>query len=389
MNFLDNITFRRTRVRTHSDSEIDDNNTISQTLECSANSMPDISDDEDDQVKKLRDEIKDLKIQLSCAQKEIELLSLENSKLKQTNTDLAKKNNSYELDAAISPAMTKQCSSNNILQIIQHSKQTQTDHSDCQISTENKQQDTISDIHRLQTRTNMTHSQVRGINIQSKNKYDTSVKVSSPGKYKPKKLCIVSANKQNKVLSISEETFKNKFNICHYLTPGGGIHELLKGIESKLIGYTMDDFCVIFIGEGDFIMSNNYAKLVIHIRKTLSAITHTNIIICLPTYKYSFHSNVYNWRIRHFNNLLYQNMYVHKFAYVFDSNAHVNYDHNTFYRHSGQINNFGIRNIFAGIFRFINDVMCSFCNNVNNNLIILTNHEPTHALEYEKQLFRV
>lgn len=95
MNFLENITFRRTRVQSEPTNE--DSDIISQTLNYTSNSMPDISDDEEEhKIKTLNDEIQMLKSQLNSAHKEIEILTLENSKLKQTNEDLVKKNTIYK-----------------------------------------------------------------------------------------------------------------------------------------------------------------------------------------------------------------------------------------------------------------------------------------------------
>lgn len=51
--------------------------------------MPDISEDEDDnRITIYKKEIEELKNQLLSAHREIEILSLENSKLKQSNDDL-------------------------------------------------------------------------------------------------------------------------------------------------------------------------------------------------------------------------------------------------------------------------------------------------------------
>lgn len=92
MDFLGNITFRR--PRTQSDKSIDDsvlNQT--ETLNCTTNSMPEISDDdENDQIKALQEQIAILTSKLKDALNEIDKLSLENTTLKRVNEDLIKRN---------------------------------------------------------------------------------------------------------------------------------------------------------------------------------------------------------------------------------------------------------------------------------------------------------
>lgn len=129
MNFLDNITFRRTHVRTQSDPVVDDSgDIISQTLECTTNSMPDISDDEDnDEVRRLKDEIKKYEAQLNSAHREIEILTLENNQLKLSNEDLIKKNNLYKQVATNSPIKSKANTPKKKSQINCKTKETQTD----------------------------------------------------------------------------------------------------------------------------------------------------------------------------------------------------------------------------------------------------------------------
>lgn len=53
------------------------------------------------------------------------------------------------------------------------------------------------------------------------------------------KMCIPSSNKKNNVLSIAEETFDNSLYLCHYLTPYGCTKQLLKGLDTKLLQFTL------------------------------------------------------------------------------------------------------------------------------------------------------
>ncbi|KAJ8709735.1 hypothetical protein PYW08_009739 [Mythimna loreyi] len=98
MNFFENITLRRTRTKSLSETtEINTNDVscINTTLDGTTNSMPNISDDEEnDKVQNLQREIEELKSQLLAAHDEITNLSIENSELKQNISTL---NNKYQL----------------------------------------------------------------------------------------------------------------------------------------------------------------------------------------------------------------------------------------------------------------------------------------------------
>lgn len=395
MNFFDslNVTFRRPRPRTQSESPtIDDSdNVIPNTLECTTSSMPDMSDDEDDQVKLLREEIQNLAKQLESAHKEIELLSVENSTLKRENDNLIRKNNVYKKVATNSPNKSSQNTPRKKTHRNCKTKQTQTETLERErtdITTTNTEKQPNTTKNEQRTKTHMNNSDIKEIKNSIGTKTKTQAESHPPQQHIQNKVCILSANKQNRILSTVEETFDKQFNFCHYLTTEGATCDLLQGINTKLTDYTMSDYCVILIGEQDFKMAKNYSELIVDIRKTLSEITHTNIIICLPTYKYNINSNMYNWRVMNFNHFLCQDIWTHKYAYVLDSNACVDYDYNTFYRQSGQLNNFGLHSIFDNLLVLINDIHMYNNKTVNSPLITLTSHNPTHVLETEKQFFR-
>ncbi|KAH9631112.1 hypothetical protein HF086_013070 [Spodoptera exigua] len=110
MNFLDNITFRRTRTK--SDSILNESEVVAATptLNETVTSVPEMSDDEDDLVKKLREQITHLTLELQSAHSEIESLSLENSNLKSLNEKLSKNNDLYK-KVTLTPAKLKSSSS--------------------------------------------------------------------------------------------------------------------------------------------------------------------------------------------------------------------------------------------------------------------------------------
>lgn len=180
------------------------------------------------------------------------------------------------------------------------------------------------------------------------------------------KICLLSTNRNHNILSIAEQTFSDNYNMCHYLMPNVKTDQLLKGIETKIADFTMRDYCIILLGHEDFKTTRNYEDLVLHLRETLQRFDKTNIIICLPTFKCSGNSNMFNQRIEYFNNLLYQDNKSHIYAYLLDSNLNLKYDNTMFHRH-GTVNKTGMQVIFRYLHEMINEIT------LENN--ILSYHE--------------
>lgn len=170
------------------------------------------------------------------------------------------------------------------------------------------------------------------------------------------KICIVSENRNNKIISIAENIIKEESEICHHLLPNCGIENMLTGLEVKLKKFTMNDYCIILIGETDFLVTKNYFNLILTIREYLGKIIHTNVILCAPTYKYSNYSMVYNWRVEQFNNLLYLDITSHQHAYFLDTNKNLACDNTMFWFKSGAINNYGMQIAFKDIAQYISDL---------------------------------
>lgn len=99
-----------------------------------------------------------------------------------------------------------------------------------------------------------------------------------------KKMCIISSNNVNKMLEIAENTFTG-YNLCHYIIPNGGIKQLFTDLDKKLIDFTFEDYCIIYLGERDFEISNNYRLLLNYMKKELYKIDNTNVVICSPNFK--------------------------------------------------------------------------------------------------------
>lgn len=346
MNFLENITFRR--ARTHSDTN-DQSVNLSETLEGTTSSLPDISDDYIEEKNKLQEQNEELSLQLKSAHAEIETLLLENKGLKQQLSELTK-NNDLLKKITHSPVKPKVATPKHKQNLQTKNKQTQT--FSCTKSLQNtcvsERDKEVSFIKNLVEPTQMT--------VALDNIKQSTHTVQNIKHIIKRKLCIISTNNYNKILSIAENTISKNSELCHYITPNCGATPLLNGLHEKTRGFTKNDFCIIMIGEEDFFNETDYLPLIFHIRSILQDIKHTNIILCVPTFKYGLDANSYNLRVQYFNNLLNLDILSYKHAYLFDSNKSLTYDYTMFRRRSGTINNYGIRTIFDHLTKYIMDI---------------------------------
>lgn len=335
MNFLENITFRRTRTR--SEPNNDDSDIISQSLNCTtSNSMPDMSDDEDDQLSILKNQIGKLTAQLNSAHTEIELLSLENKNLRQVNEDLMKKNDIFK-KINYSPAKQKK----------------QTPKKSTNNSKKTKQTQTIENM-----RTNCTPS--THVTLKNKNE-DIDLCLSSTSQEKilhtnqnisslKRKICIISSETSSRIYKLAQGTQLCNFEICHYRKPNCNLNLLLDNIDEKVRNFTYCDYCIVYVGEVHFRKTHNYIELVSFIREKLIALKHTNFIICLPTFKYMVNNNImYNSRIETFNNLLCLDAETYNYAYILDSNLNLPYTSDTYSHLYGTLNNKGLNIVISDL----------------------------------------
>lgn len=364
MNFLENITFRR--ARTQSDSK-DISCTVS-TLDDTVSSLPDLSTEDgyDTLLSKYKEQIDALTSRLNSAQTEIESLTLENNKLKELNNELIKKNDYDKMRTDNSIKIRKLNMQNKQTTFTNPSnKKIQTDEATatCSIKNGSKNNGRID-----------SHKD----NLDSDKSIDNCEHIK-----RPKKISILSTNRNNKILNIAERTLQG-FRLCHYLYPDCDIRHLLKDIERKLEGHSIDDYCVIMIGEADFKKTKNYFDLIYYIRDTLQMIKHTNVIICLPTYKYGYLHNMFNWRVETFNNLLYLDITTHQHAYLLDSNKKITYDFHMFHKHFGFLNNNGMYTIINNIKELISEIQDYYYYSSEE----LTNNDQESPKEIESLFFR-
>lgn len=173
-------------------------------------------------------------------------------------------------------------------------------------------------------------------------------------------VCIISSNKRNKVITVARSSLQNS-NLCHFLVPNVGLQQLLVNLENKVQNFTLHDSCIIMIGENDFETSMNYKNLVNILRTELLKIQHTNVFICLPTFRQGLYKSLlFNQRVETFNNLLYIDNLKNEYAYVIDSNRNLTYDNDMFTTYKGTLNNRGLRQIFSDLNGLMNDVLLPY-----------------------------
>lgn len=173
---------------------------------------------------------------------------------------------------------------------------------------------------------------------------------------KNKKIAIISttSSRNNNIMVKNMLNYFDEFSCYHLGIPGGGINQLIKGLQNEIQDYTMQDFCIVMIGDQDFRTSNHFnAKALVHeLRLELGKVKHTNVILCTPTYICG--APLYNYRVEIFNKYLIDDIQTHKYSYVLDSNLNVTFD--MFSYSTGKITNIGIKNVFADIQRLLRGI---------------------------------
>lgn len=158
------------------------------------------------------------------------------------------------------------------------------------------------------------------------------------------KLCILTNSVCGTIQSV-EDTF-NQFDYIRYVSSNCNIQSLLLNIDYKLRNYSIIDYCIIILGEQDFkTPCIDYAALIKTIREAVQHISHTNIIICTPTYVCG--APIYNYKIELFNTVLYLELQNNTYAYFYDSNRNVSLD--MFSSKTGMLTNLGLRHMYKDI----------------------------------------
>lgn len=367
---VDNITLRKQNYHQMSLSSLQTSQSsldrsLDSSFNNSAQSMPNTS--EKGQISELKDTIEVLKTQLISAHEEITNLNQDITYLTKNQSDLERQIVALKSllgDEAVSrksiPQSSKKKSQMSGRKSLQKSRGTLLTTTQDKIplpNPEGHQQNNIANL---------------SVNSLSKPE-DVTPKPNKINKCN--KICIISSNKRCKILNAAENIFSNEYRICHYLLPNSGINELFANIHGKVNDLTLNDYCIILIGEEDFKETKDYFSLVKLIRKRLLHLNHTNFVICSPTYRYNV-GTMYNWRIEKFNNVLYSDNLIHEYSFLVDSNLNLSYDYNMFLRSNGMINNQGIKTIFQGIEKTIAHIK-----DYNYAKCSLNSHKDIHNYE--------
>lgn len=206
-----------------------------------------------------------------------------------------------------------------------------------------------------------------------------------------KNLCIISSNKTNRILQTAQDTFSADYDLCHYLITGAGITQLVERLPQKLQHFGSNDVCVIMVGEEDFIVTKNYVTSVMAIREaTKSLQQHTNVVICVPTFRCGRYTEMYNRRVESFNNLLYLDALTHEHVYVFDSNLNLSYDYgNMFSGIQGKLNRKGMQTLFYNLKADIQELNLYLTSKKPSTISVTENNSPSTPSEENDDLFRV
>lgn len=349
MYSFENITQRRKRTKSLSEISIEESSVNNFTLDGSTISLPNTSVNECDEIQNLKVRIEKLSLDLSAAHEEINQLSIENSTLKSTVSEVTIK---YELLKKATKKLTSDIGSPN-------SKNKKSSTPLPKTTLQLKQKVTDEDRNLLIFKKN--HQQSVSVNPdRRRSALDESqdmLSINTPQEIHLKmnncrKLCIVTSNNVNKILDIAKNTFIG-YKLCHYSIPNAGIKHLFTDLYKKLLNFTHEDYCIVYIGERDFEISNNYTLLIDYIKNELKNVTNTNIIICSPNFKLSNNFSIFNKRIEMFNHLMYMDIELCEYAYLFDSNYCLEYTNEMFWKYNARVNNTAVTWIFKNVMYFM------------------------------------
>lgn len=204
---------------------------------------------------------------------------------------------------------------------------------------------------------------IRNEHKNSSRSMNTSKNESSSSNGK-KKLCVISAtNTLNVTHMLYSDNFYSKFEFCHYIKTNCTAENLIENIESKIMSFTQDDYCVIMIGESDFHRNQNIKNLINIVIDKLNEITNTNVVIAAPTYICG--KTLFNKRVELFNNELYRSLLNRENVYFFDTNRNLSLD--MFSPISGKLNQKGMRCILSSLTEYLALKQDLFNDTPNNN----------------------
>lgn len=344
------VTIRKQRALSLDDvtelADTDDYQSVDTELNSSSNSMPNDTTTVCEELTDLKMKLDQMKMELDGANIEIESLSLENQELKaelakaKTTIDAFKK---LDYNQSMTPTFLNK---NKTKSAKKHAKSTSKSVKICKKRIEfQSNQVEEREAEEANKHRNIETDQVK-VN-KEKPTQETRAKAIERKPTKCKRQIVILST-ESRSLQLAEESLTYG-KLCHYLKPNAGAIELFNGIEKKLEHFTMEDYCIVIIGESDFTTTKDYNNLIENIKNELSKVQHTNVILCVPTFKVKRNVYLFNQRIESFNSILYSSNQQYEYAFVLDSNQNLSYSSSMFDIKTGHVNDRGLKTIFNDI----------------------------------------
>lgn len=293
MNFLENITFRR--VRTQSDSNTNDvSSVINETLDDTIHSLPDLSSDDindpkHDIISKLMQQIDKLTLDLKNAHQEIESLSLDNKNLIKLSDELRKKNDSNE--TTCSPAkISAEVSTPNKYEIL-IKKLNDKDTSPSDLSLKQTSQSPTLYFQDCSTNKGEANYDARnsayvlesscGNNEITNNPYcahqvDARTKVNNVKQGASPRRVMIFADENGKGISIIlQKLLGSEFSVTAIVKPYASTKHIVESCSSICKGFTSQDYVIVLTGSND----KDPIELQSLLYSCLTNVTHTNVLL--------------------------------------------------------------------------------------------------------------
>ncbi|KAF9406832.1 hypothetical protein HW555_012929 [Spodoptera exigua] len=307
-------------------------------------SIPDSLNDDSDTINNLIEQNKKLTVELLSAHQEIENLNNENFRLKSDLQEMIRKSNTCN---KICSTPSKKCVTPTHKQkILNLNRDISTDIFERADSKYDKETQTTNTSNQTQNilASEYAHHISTSVNNQNSSTKEQNKNICMKTKER-NKLCIISSEKIRGSLSVTEDVFSNHFDFCHYIMPNCNVKQITSDIEQKLKGFTIKDYCLLFIGQNDVRFESEHINAINALKESLQKIKHTNVVICAPTYIRG--APIYNFKAEMFGKLLRLDLLNNDYAYLFDTNYDLSLE--MFSNTTGKINKDGLRNIYNRI----------------------------------------
>lgn len=364
-NSSDNNITQRKPLKVNSLTDLSSITNEKSIFDTTMMSIPDSLNDDSDTINNLIEQNKKLTTELLSAHQEIENLNNENFRLKSDLQEMIRKSNTYK---KICSTPSKKCITPTRKQkTLTLNREISIDILERADSKHDKETQTSNQVQNILA-SEYPHTST-SVNNQNSNTKEQNKNISMNTKEK-NKLCILSNERISGSLSVMEDVFSNHFDFCHYIMPNCDVKQITSDIEQKLKGFTIKDYCLLFIAQKDVRDESKHINAINALKESLQKIKHTNVVICAPTYIRG--APIYNFKAEMFGNLLYLDLQNNDYAYLFDTNYDLRLD--MFSNTTGKINKDGLRNIYN---RIMDNILIDL-SLLDKNYIGQTNEDIKH-----------